>query len=380
MEAYNHEMDSHSFGEPKLLSPDDELIETSSGVKDALNWSIDVLRRGDEVVGTLVVNTKNFPPRFKKKKVIWQLPTDPSILPRFGSHEKDRLWELYKLQRKERRKKSKNQEDSQSRQEDELASNGDAAPSTEQEPGRIADSTMSSMTPTVSAGISTQQVLQNTQCDHKGMDTVPPPPGFASGVNAPITQSTLTIPLDMPASEPSPGLSSPVIPPPPGILVHAVATMNDFSGLIPPRYFTNGTSDIGRIVGSIFLHCMTSRSVKEWLGYYFFCHHENINNLSTSTLLMRQAQAVCHSVMDRVTQWSRLSTGAQWDCQGVSTQRVVGSAKGAESTLLVVLSGVTVQSSIGSLSYSLSLILQLQEGGYQIVNDVLSLFTLPGST
>ena len=72
-------------------------------------WKVFVHRKGvSEPVGCLHVHPSNLPPRKKKNKILWKLPGSlDENPPRFGGHEKERLWEMFKQQKKERRKSKK---------------------------------------------------------------------------------------------------------------------------------------------------------------------------------------------------------------------------------------------------------------------------------
>ncbi|KAL7562288.1 hypothetical protein ACA910_014507 [Epithemia clementina (nom. ined.)] len=94
-------MENHIFSEPTPYP--DGLIQPC--------WKVDVFRRGvDEPVATLEIHHDNLPPRRAQgkrkgdRKVLWKLPDSLDDLPRFGGLEKERLWELFKLEKKNRRK------------------------------------------------------------------------------------------------------------------------------------------------------------------------------------------------------------------------------------------------------------------------------------
>lgn len=71
-------------------------------------WTVDVIRTHTHtIVGTLTINDRTLPPRMRRGKCVWKLPDTTSVAPRFGEHEKKRLWELFKGLKKERRKARK---------------------------------------------------------------------------------------------------------------------------------------------------------------------------------------------------------------------------------------------------------------------------------
>jgi len=89
--------DRHAFSEPR-----------SAFGYDQPTWNVDVYRKGvGDPVFTLVINNETLPPRMRKKKVVWRLPDHQDLLPNFGSDEKKRLVDLFKRQKKNRRKSTK---------------------------------------------------------------------------------------------------------------------------------------------------------------------------------------------------------------------------------------------------------------------------------
>ena len=112
-------MESHIFGEPVPVvyypvssNSDDEVALNGNHKSDVEpSWTVDVIRRGSNVVvGTIVINNTKLPPRRNKnKKVVWKLPTANNTgtdedVPRFGKQDYPRLWEIYKEEKKKRRK------------------------------------------------------------------------------------------------------------------------------------------------------------------------------------------------------------------------------------------------------------------------------------
>jgi len=97
--------DRHTFSEPRPI-PGLELP----------TWEVDVFRDGvPEPIWTLRVDMDNLPPRkSKKKKVAWKLPDSLDQNPRFGVDEKRRLLDLFKSEKKERRKSTAKQKQGES--------------------------------------------------------------------------------------------------------------------------------------------------------------------------------------------------------------------------------------------------------------------------
>lgn len=61
--------DRHTISEPRIKSP------------DSLAWLVDIYRHGvDEPVDTIEISEANLPPRKRKGKVVWRLPSDHSRL------------------------------------------------------------------------------------------------------------------------------------------------------------------------------------------------------------------------------------------------------------------------------------------------------------
>ena len=115
-------MESHNFGEPVPVvyypvssNSDDEVALNGNHKSDVEpSWTVDVIRRGSNVVvGTIVINNTKLPPRRNKnKKIVWKLPALNSTnteedIPRFGKQDYPRLWEIYKEEKKKRRSVNK---------------------------------------------------------------------------------------------------------------------------------------------------------------------------------------------------------------------------------------------------------------------------------
>ena len=68
-------------------------------------WDVDIMREGvDTPILTLRVDADVLPPRRgKKKKIVWKLPDDVTLIPKFGVEDRKRLFELYKQEKKLRR-------------------------------------------------------------------------------------------------------------------------------------------------------------------------------------------------------------------------------------------------------------------------------------
>lgn len=344
-------MDSHSFSEPRLL----EKSET-------LTWQVEVLRRG-QVVDILQVNAANFPPRLnKKKKVVWQLPSTADQLPRFGEYEKERLWEMFKQQKKERRKKVK-----------QPGSNVDDT--TESRSQSFRDEDVIESNDNENDAIQIQKESIDEKQEQKGEETPnfsqrnngslhpAPPPGFSisdvslpkNGNPAPSESLDRTKLIDGISSadkmEGAPAQRS----------LSSSSSSSTSSPLQPcPRHALKDTSDttFASRIATIFIQSLTKGQIEQWLFIYL--------ERAPSTLMVGQAQAVCSTPEERWQQWTALQQPF-WECQGWTMQNC-----GSLQTLLV-LTGRTMQPT-GTFYYNLSLILTPQ---YQIRNSILS-FSLLG--
>ena len=68
-------------------------------------WEVDVHREGVDIpIMTLRVDKTVLPPRKNKKKTIWKLPDNIETLPKFGTQDKKRLFELFREKKKELKK------------------------------------------------------------------------------------------------------------------------------------------------------------------------------------------------------------------------------------------------------------------------------------
>mmetsp|Transcript_18874 Transcript_18874/g.26574 ORF Transcript_18874/g.26574 Transcript_18874/m.26574 type:complete len:555 (-) Transcript_18874:25-1689(-) len=98
----------HTLSEPRPLKSTSTNGSSVSPGDNTLKWEVDVYRKGvSDPIETLVLSDESLPPRKNKRgKVVWRLPTDSGRTPSFGTDEKRRILDLYKEQRKIRRKKS----------------------------------------------------------------------------------------------------------------------------------------------------------------------------------------------------------------------------------------------------------------------------------
>lgn len=96
--------DRHSLSEPRLCPTASE---------GNLAWEVEVYRENvPEPIEILRIDNETLPPRMRKGKIVWRLPTEIGKLPNFGTDERRRIMELFKEKKKSRRKKK--QEDKKS--------------------------------------------------------------------------------------------------------------------------------------------------------------------------------------------------------------------------------------------------------------------------
>ena len=383
-------------------------------VKDAPTptWTVDVIRdSGSVLVGTLTVNNETLPPRKNKKKIAWKLPEDPNVTPKFGEHEKKRLWELFKEQKKERRRQSKKLTSLPSMQSDgdkseacsqEAEEAGDAAPPTATanttpdhsvaegtegpddyggaEPTPIASDGSSTAKPAALPKVHSPAAKENVSPP----SPPPPPPGFQMSKMSldekpaendfprislhkpppPAAPQSASQPPHASLLPPAPRASPP--PPPPGL----IPTPEPVSVLPPALYFTladdQPMASLGALVVPLFLQCVTTSSVVPWLAH-------SHPTLSQTTLSLGSAQATGRTFLDRLQQWQSLTLSNSWDCTGCTSQTLP-----IPNTVLLVLTGRTIQKQ-ECLVYHLSLVLTGPNVGtksFQITNEILSLTTL----
>ena len=73
-------------------------------------WEVDIMREGvDTPIMTLTVDNNILPPRKRKKKIVWKLPEDLGIAPKFGMEDKKRILEIFKQKKKELKRQRKSQ-------------------------------------------------------------------------------------------------------------------------------------------------------------------------------------------------------------------------------------------------------------------------------
>jgi hypothetical protein len=388
-------MESHYFSEATLCGEASHTIPT---------WMVHVIRcKGDVTVGTLTVNAETLSPRLnpKTKKCLWKLPDSISVLPRFGEHEKKRLWELYKEHKKERRRKSKDDENSAT-----------DAPSPNTPPSERSCSVhgMAALTLADSAALQTSLgATTTTTTPRRPSAACPlPPPGFAT---SPISTAQAA------AGPPPPTTTTPT----PTTTAQTVTTRLPSSFPVavdhshheqayfvvpfvpaespPPPLLADDDDDdddddramaIGSIVAGAFLETMaslamepssvptlsssSSAALEVWLAHY--------SRTATKSLLLGSATAKANAPELIRQQWqSLMAPGCVWQCHGWIAQAVVGSSlslndhhtkngdgpplprsdqqqprQPRDMATLVTFTGQTLQPGTGWLCYTLTLL------------------------
>lgn len=343
--------DRHTFSEPR----------PAHGY-DKLTWNVDVFREGvDDPVLTLVIDADTMPPRMRKKKVVWRLPEDHETLPKFGVEEKKRMLELFKMQKKNRRKTKRGSGTGPSLDEGLEAIQDEAIlqeePLDRKDRNGIAEEKKEEQVMPTGEGATLFFRKRPEKVDEV---IVSPPPGLKPDVGACLPPS-VTIPL---AREPPSNASQPPNSPPPGFKISLPSV---HAG--PSRYFTtpDNCETIGVTLAQTFMDTyyssMTHGKQEDLLMHYF--------PGAVKSLSLGGAHSFCKSRQEILVQLNSLQ-GSLWDVSGVVAQ------DGFMSSVVLLLTGnalpITAPKPI-AFSHSITLV-KLPEG-YQIHNDAMSLMT-PG--
>ena len=319
-------MENHDFSDP-LPYPQGSIQPC---------WKVHVYRRGvPEPVASLEVHAQSLPPRLgKKSKVLWKLPDRLEDTPRFGGLEKERLWQLFKREKKNRRKSNKQQQPQPPPPT--ATSDADAAPissSLENDPkappppqeiqekiDQVADknddddddkpaSSSSALPPP--PGFGRGQASPNDDQEDEPDGANPPSPaattpssstaGAASaappGLSSPDAAATTTT-APPPPPPPPPGLSSPPPPSaPPSSSGFVFGSLQGSDILTLPHHVL--AQVIGHVLAQFFISCVTTPGhLAQWLAKY----HASALKL----LLFGTAQAQAQTPADRQQQWESL--------------------------------------------------------------------------
>mmetsp|Transcript_24176 Transcript_24176/g.29306 ORF Transcript_24176/g.29306 Transcript_24176/m.29306 type:complete len:464 (+) Transcript_24176:71-1462(+) len=87
--------DRHTISSPRVVSAN----------PPKLSWEVDIYRANvPEPIDTILIDDSTLPPRKRKNKIVWRLPTEVGKMPSFGTDEKRRIMDLYKERKRNRRK------------------------------------------------------------------------------------------------------------------------------------------------------------------------------------------------------------------------------------------------------------------------------------
>jgi hypothetical protein len=343
--------DRHTFSEPR----------PAHGY-DKLTWKVDVFREGvDDPVLTLVIDSDTMPPRMRKKKVVWRLPEDHETLPKFGVEEKKRMLELFKMQKKNRRKTKRGPGSSPSPNEGPEASKDEDVlpemPFDKKKENGIAEEKKEEQT--LVAGEGTKQVVRNLP-EKVGGAMVAPPPGLAPDLGACLPPSAK---MPLPREPPSSSSQHPSSPPP-GFKVSLPGVHDG-----PRRYFPtpDNSETIAVALAQTFMDTyyssMTHGKQEDLLMHYF--------PGAVKSLSLGGAHSFCKSRQEILVQLNSLQ-GSLWDVSGVVAQ------DGYMSSVVLLLTGNALPITAPKpLAFSHSITLVKVPEGYQIHNDAMSLMT-PG--
>jgi len=358
------------------------------------SWNVDVFRKGvDDPVFTLLVNNDTLPPRMRKKKIVWRLPDSNDVIPNFGSHEKERLVELFKQQKKNRRKSSKKGANmSEVRQviadlnpadecpEDTKGANGNSSKDSMGEKETMVDSKKEEkeiVPPPLSkeknpeVGKSSRSKETKTTSDKEdalvpppGMDvTTSPPPEIIGNSSTPLGSQTPSTVSSREESQSPP--TGPV--PPPGFSMSPLNIGNDTTNDINHRYLnasitaTNTPVDLAQSFMDIYYCSMTHGQQEELLLHYA--------PGAVKSLSLGGAHSFCKLRTEILLQLNSLQ-GSLWDISGVVAQ------EGFQDSIVLLVTGSSLPKTAPQpipFCHSVTLVKGLM--GYQIRNDAMSLMT-----
>lgn len=359
-------MESHVFSEPIPVL-----------TADRPTWRIEIRRKLNNnnnndnavvVVGTLVIDHDNFPPRRKSAqgKILWKLPDTMETTPRFGDHEKKRLWELFKKMKKERRKQQQKlqQQRHQEQQQGEEELDEQQQQQSPQEP--VENKLMHSGKTKKDAPPSSKHNSLSQESDA----VVPPPPGFTP----PPTMQQTAPPISLNRQRCAfwiPADNNPTIP----SFLLAFQVANAFEQAM--NFHRDG-------------ECSQDFTSKwdnldaQWMRYYYNSTNMSINHANESspsrssvssgttpshTIMMGTAQAHAHGFEEIQKQWrSLVSAPDSSNVGGWQISNQYGTVAD-ESSAVVVLTGRTHQPTTGCLSYTLTVVLKALSDGFDRDED-----------
>jgi hypothetical protein len=377
--------DRHSFSDPRPVP----------GLK-LPTWEVDVFREGvEEPVLTLMIDETTLPPRMRKKKVVWRLPHSVDEVPSFGSDEKKRLLDLFKKEKKARRK-SKLEElkplnqgteggDAKSiiasQQHVPVETNGNGSVPLHSKTTNRAKLNSETLDPSPPPGLGmSQNACANGQpVKTNGNESVPmrsngdalnghsnplttnsappvPPPGFGTTLQ-PIEgkgQSGET------NGSTDSGHAEPVDTAPPGFGMTSLSleAQQPAFFVVPPL---STTVDLAKVIVDIYYPCIAHGHSDELARHYA---HSAVKSLSVGG-----AHAVCSSRNDFLHQLQSLEH-SQFQIKGVVAQQGFG-----DSVVLLITGSVENALTRLVLPFCHTMTLIRMDEGYQIHNDAMALLT-----
>jgi hypothetical protein len=213
-------------------------------------WDVDILRQGvDTPIMTIRVDNSVLPPRKSKKKTVWKLPDSIETIPKFGTQDKRRIFDLFREKKKELKKLKNKQRAYRRASTIEAMSGGDGSISgsndhSNNDVGDNSDDESSTYTAKKDTcpprnglkGPSKASIDDNSEphnAHQKSEITVknssisssgaPPPPGFGNlSISEPVyDERGNDLENKAPTTTSLPSHQPPPPPPPPGLLRHA---------------------------------------------------------------------------------------------------------------------------------------------------------------
>jgi hypothetical protein len=387
-------------------------------------WEVDVIREGvDDPVMTLIVDRNTLPPRKSKKKIVWKLPDDVNVLPKFGVQDKKRILDMYKEKKKEAKKSMRRASrlpspSSADQFNDTEAANGIS--DTDQLDDKAANNNGKSSSmdrQQMPPDIITDNVKQ--KLSYVSSSSSPSPPPGLETLSLDTTPSITSEkpykhsdPLNIhyvPPNHLPPGLHSGPPPgihhapnPPPGISSNSTSILSETSSStfhslpsdlpVEGRCFFHPSMAMSPLVQTPATLAAVANLVTE--SYYLLLYRGLINELASyyamdaqKSLTVGGAYAACTSAGDRLLQLQSLAGTIKPIIKGIQQQPTLAGG------VMVMVTGISVRPPAGMLlpfchtlvlcpvSNSLAITSSIHQGqsqgivGYQIQNDNLVFLT-----
>ena len=346
--------DRHTFSDPRPVA----------GL-DLPTWELDVFRKGvDEPVLTLLIDETTLPPRMRKKKVVWKLPDSIDSMPNFGSDEKRRLLDLFKQQKKERRKSKKVNE---SDEKEEQAVQNEGRPEESRNEGKSKPPQCREEEIREEDSASLPQ--RGETATNGGASSAPEVQALADNGGGPTQKDAETLP-PLPSNGHSRPSQAPPIPPP-GFDVLSLEDNTPPPPAAPPqtapaprRFFAvpsdNIPVDLAKCVVDIYYPCITQGHSEELLEHYA--------PKAQKSLSVGGAHAFCHSPHEFLMQLQSLQ-GSHWDVRGVVAQQ------GVCDSVVLLITGTMQNAATRILPFCHTITLIRIDEAYQIHNDAMAILT-----